>query len=56
MAAEDSKSWNEIQTDGTNVCSLHFRESEIKNGLGGRKMRVDIHGRIIHRIINKVYE
>ena len=28
---------------GTNVSSLHFRESEIKNGLGGRKMRVDIH-------------
>ena len=26
-----------------NVCSLHFRESEIKNGLGGRKMRVDVH-------------
>ena len=30
-------------TEITNVCSLHFRESEIKNGLGGRKMRVDIH-------------
>ena len=27
----------------TNVCSLHFRENEIKNGLGGRKMRVDVH-------------
>ena len=30
-------------TEITNVCSLHFRESEIKNGLGGRKMRVDVH-------------
>ena len=30
-------------TEITNVWSLHFRESEIKNGLGGRKMRVDVH-------------
>ena len=30
-------------TEITNVCSLHFRESEIKNGLGGRKMSVDVH-------------
>ena len=26
----------------TNVCSLHFRESEIRKGLGGRKMSVDV--------------
>ena len=26
----------------TKVCSLHFRESEIKKGLGGKKMSVDI--------------
>ena len=26
----------------TKVCSLHFHESEIKNGLGGKKMSVDI--------------
>ena len=32
-------------TEITNVCSLHFRESEIKKGLGGRKMRVDVHHR-----------
>ena len=29
----------------TNVCSLHFRESEIRKGLGGRKMSVDVHHR-----------
>ena len=27
-------------TDITNVCSLHFRESEINKGLGGKKMSV----------------
>ena len=32
-------------TEITNVCSLHFRESEIKNGPGGRKMSVDVHHR-----------
>ena len=26
----------------TKVCSLHFRESEIKKGLGGKRMSVDI--------------
>ena len=26
----------------TKVCSLHFRESEMKKGLGGKKMSVDI--------------
>ena len=26
----------------TKVCSLHFRESEIKKGLGGKKMSVDV--------------
>ena len=29
-------------TEITKVCSLHFRESEIKKGLGGKKMSVDI--------------
>ena len=44
VAAEDSKRrWNEIQlTEITKVRSLHFRESEIKKGLGGKKMSVDI--------------
>ena len=44
MAAEDSKKrWNEIQlTEITKVRSLHFRESEIKKGLGGKKTSVDI--------------
>ena len=30
-------------TEITKVCSLHFHESEIKKGLGGRKMSVDVH-------------
>ena len=29
-------------TEITKVCSLHFCESEIKKGLGGKKMTVDI--------------
>ncbi|XP_068734587.1 uncharacterized protein [Montipora capricornis] len=29
-------------TEITKVCSLHFRESEIKKGLGGKKISVDI--------------
>ena len=32
-------------TEIANVCSLHFRESEIRKGLGGRKMSVDVHHR-----------
>ena len=32
-------------TEITNVCLLHFRESEIRKGLGGRKMSVDVHHR-----------
>ena len=32
-------------TEITNVCSLHFRESEINKGLRGRKMSVDVHHR-----------
>ena len=32
-------------TEITNICSLHFRESEINKGLGGRKMSVDVHHR-----------
>ena len=32
-------------TEVTNVCSLHFRESEINKGLGGGKMSVDVHHR-----------
>ena len=44
MAAEDSKGrWNEIQTDGNYKSLLTaFRESEIKKGLGGKRMSVDI--------------
>ena len=29
-------------TEITKVCSLHFRESEIKKGLGGKRMSLDI--------------
>ena len=32
-------------TEIANVCSLHFRKSEIRKGLGGRKMSVDVHHR-----------
>ena len=35
-------------TEITKVCSLHFRESEIAKGLGGKKMSVDVH-QINHR-------